>query len=123
MKEGYNSVVSLNDLLLKVNLGVADNEMNTPQDVLVSFKLFFKDIPTACESDNIDEAICYYEISKLIKNYCEGKSFRLLEYLCFQLYKEIKSTIGNSAKLWIRVDKCKPPVEDLKGTTSFEYGD
>ena len=121
MKEGYKSAISLDDMLLKVKLGLTDREKDIPQDIKISFKLFFPDAPKACESDNINDTICYYEIFKAIKEHCAQNSYRLLEYLCHQLYKEIRKMADSSIKIWIKIEKCNPPIEGFDGVTAFEY--
>ncbi len=123
MNSGYNSVISLDDLLLKINLGVTDEEMNVPQDVKVSFKIYFKEPPLACSTDNVNDTVCYYKIACIIEEYCNNNKFRLLEYLCMQLHEAVREVVEKDIKIWIRVDKCRPPIKNLLGTTSFEYSD
>ncbi|MCE3231965.1 MAG: FolB domain protein [Rickettsiaceae bacterium] len=122
MKE-FSSVISLNDLLLKVNLGVTEEERNVKQDIKISFKLFFKNPPKACESDSLEETICYHDISRIVDQHCHESKVKLLEYLCFQLHKEVRKIVSEDIKIWIKVEKCNPPIEGLIGTTSFEYSD
>ena len=117
------SVISLNRLSLILNLGVTDNERRVPQEVWIDYKIYFSGIPNACESDKVSDTICYHEIAEITKNYCKNKEFRLLESLCYQLYQQIRGHIDAKVGLWVRVKKCKPPIDDLLGTTSFELAD
>jgi dihydroneopterin aldolase len=120
---GFSSVLSLSELNLPINLGITDDEMRNKQEVSISFKFFFKDKPLGCKTDNIKDTVCYHEISNLVKEYCENKEFRLLEYICYGLYNKIKAAIPPNIKIWIRIEKCNPPIEQLVGSTSFEYTD
>lgn len=124
MYNGYNSVISLDDLMLKVNLGVSDEEMEKPQDAKVSFKIYFKRPPLACETDNVKDTVCYFKLSNIITEYCSKNKFRLLENMCMQLYRAVRAEIENTdTKIWIKAEKCHPPVANLAGTTAFEYSD
>jgi dihydroneopterin aldolase len=123
MKEGYSSVVSLNDLMMKVNIGVTEEERNTVQDIKISFKLFFKTPPLACETDDLNDTVCYHKISGIVEEHCKANKVKLLEYLCLQLHKRVREVVDSSIKIWIKIEKCNPPIEGLVGSTSFEYCD
>ena len=123
MKEGYNSVISLNDLLLKVHIGITEGEQNIPQDVNISFKFFYKDFPAGCNSDNITDTICYNKTANIVTSYCKNNKVKLLEYLCFELHKEVRKTVPDNVVVWIKVEKCDPPIEGMTGGASFEYAD
>lgn len=109
--------------MVLVNLGVSDGERNTKQEVNVSIKLFFKNAPKGCVTDSIKDTVCYFEISNAIKEFCNKGSFKLLEYLCHGLYGEIRKGVPEDIKIWIRVEKCNTPIDDLLGSTCFEYTD
>lgn len=121
----YKSIISLNDIDIKVKIGVGDEERSVAQDIKIFFKIGFEDTPKPCLSDDVADTVCYYKITKIIKNYCNSHEFNLLEYLCFQLYQEIKNNIDSdlSAGVWVKVVKCRPPIEDFNGTATFELGD
>jgi len=123
MKEGYNSVVSLNDLLIKANIGVTNEERDVPQDVKISFKLFYKDRPEGCKTDNIEDTVCYHKIANIVSNYCKVNKVSLLEYLCFELHKKIREVAPDNIKIWLKAEKCNPPIEGMLGGACFEYAD
>lgn len=123
MKEGYNSVISLNDLLLKVNIGVTNEERDRPQDIKISFKLFYKDYPEGCLTDEINETDCYHKISEIASEYCKNNEVKLLEYICFGLHKKIRKVVAEDVKIWVKIEKCNPPIAGMLGGTSFEYAD
>ncbi len=123
MNNGYNSVISLNDLLIKANLGVTKEERDQLQDIKISFKLLFEKLPKACQTDKLSDTICYHKISNIAYEHCQTNKVHTLEYLCYELYKKVRNEIENNAKIWIKVEKCNPPIEGLVGSTSFEYSD
>jgi dihydroneopterin aldolase len=123
MHQQYSSVISLNDFHAKVNIGVTEKERNTVQDIKISFKLFFKVPPFACETDDLNDTVCYHKISGIVAEYCKANKVKLLEYFCMQLHKQVRQVVDSSIKIWIKVEKCNPPIEGLVGTTSFEYCD
>ena len=118
-----NFIISVNSFKVSVNLGASQEERKLPQDVLISIKLYFNEAPKACFSDELEDTICYFKICETIKKYCADKEFKLLEYLNFSLYKQIRNNIDDNIKIWIKTEKAKPPIENLIGTTSFEYSD
>lgn len=123
MKDGYNYVVSLNDLLIKANIGVTAAEREIPQDIKISFKLLFNKMPKACETDDIADTVCYHEIAQIALSHCNNEKVKLLECLCFGLYKKIRNVVASDIKIWIKTEKCNPPIEGMLGGTCFEYSD
>jgi len=123
LNAGFSSTISLNDLRLSVNLGVSAVERDVKQEINVSFKFFFKHQPKACGTDDIKDTVCYHEISDAVKKYCQGGEFKLLEYMCSGLYNAIRASINPDIKIWIRIEKCNPPIDGLLGSTAFEYTD
>ena len=118
---GFSSVISMNGLGLDINLGVGNEERNIKQKVKVSFKLFYKATPSGCSSDNLNDTICYSEISEIIRKYCHDKEFKLLEFLCKEIYLQIKTLAPAGVKVWVITEK-NPPMYNVE-TTSFEYTD
>lgn len=116
-------VLTVNDLSLKVSLGVTPAEQKIPQEVLVSFKLYYPKLPDGCATDMITDTICYDELCQLIKKFVANKSFKLVEAVCLEIFKEMQQFIDNKAKIWLKLVKVAPPVENLRGGVSFEYGD
>lgn len=123
MQNNYSSIVSLDDLKVSMSIGLSEQERSVKQDINLSFKLYYTEKPKACESDNISDTNCYYEVYKIAYNFCQNNSVKLLEFLCFQIYKEIREITTEDIKIWIKAQKCKPPIENFSGTSSFEYSD
>lgn len=119
----YSSIISIDSLNIKAHIGLTEEERAKPQDIMVHVKLYLPKIPDACLNDNIDDTICYFKICKIIKSFCRDTECKLLEYLTYQLYMQIRASLNKDVKIRIRTDKCKPPIKDLCGAASFEYSD
>ncbi|AIL65254.1 Dihydroneopterin aldolase [Rickettsiales bacterium Ac37b] len=117
-------ILSFDKLSIKVNLGVSDIERKISQEIYLSLKLIFITPPKGCFSDNIEDTICYNQLANVIKEFCENREFKLIEYLTYQLYQSIKDFINNSnVKIWLKLDKYPGVIKDLLGATSFTYHD
>lgn len=123
MLNKYSSIISLDNMKVSMSIGLSDEERSEKQDIILSFKLFYNKPPKACETDNIDDTSCYYQIYKIADNYCNNNSIKLLEHLCYELYKQIRKVVNDDIKIWVKAEKCKPPIDNFFGTSSFEFTD
>lgn len=113
----------IKDLSLYLKLGCLPEERKSPQQVLVNMEFRFPKAPHAIESDNLEDTICYAEVSNALKNYCEGKEFKLIEKLARDLALVTKDIIGNNIALSLTVHKVRPPIENLLGGTLYRISD
>lgn len=126
----YSACTALHDLRLYVHLGVTEEERAKPQLISVDVRCYSSD-PLSSYSDDEGEYICYGKLSDRIKNFCYAKPYRLIEFMGARCFEEIRESISeqlgaDKAKdvaVWIRIHKLKPPVEDLKGGSSFTTTD
>ena len=117
------SILEINKFILLANLGVEASERSYPQAIEVSIKLHFIEIPTACRSDSIKDAICYADLIAKLESFCAGKEFHLIEYLCYCLHKYLKENIlGEHIKLELKICK-NPPLEQIKENCCFIISD
>lgn len=121
-KNTYNNCLAVNRIRTSVNLGEEKKERSKPQAVEVDLKLFSPDIPAISKNDNCD-FLCYDELSHVIRDFCKKQEFRTIEYLGYQIYLRIRPLIPRHTKIWVRLIKCDPPIEFVKGGTSFTYSD
>ena len=111
------SKLEINGLNLEIKLGLTEEERLKPQNVEFYISIEFDIIPMACNSDIIEETICYDDLVKLIKNFCEDKEFKLIEYLCHSLYQYFKTIY---LKQEIKLKICKnPPIKEIHGNCCF----
>jgi dihydroneopterin aldolase len=102
---------------------VPEEERKVPQEISVSFRVYYNQLPVVCETDDIEQGMCYNQMADIIKHICNSRSFKTIEYLSHELYKALKPTLPESDKLRIFVEKCKPPVAGVLGSVGFECGD
>lgn len=117
------ATLTLEQLHLDLHLGVTEDEQRTPQKVLIFLTLFFPELPQACINDSLEDTVCYHKLCTEIHNYCTGKTFKLIEYLGYQLYLVARKITPPSVKIHITVEKCNPPIEYLHGSALFTYTD
>lgn len=116
-------VTSLHDLELDVNIGTSEKERAKKQKIKITFRLYQPGAPDYCANDSSDRYICYSALANTIKKYCEATEFRLLEYLCFQIYNLIKATITELAGVHVTTQKMYPNDNGMKYVAQCEYGD
>ena len=121
--DAYPANLAFDRLHLKLLLGASQQERLIAQSVHIYVKIFFSHIPSSCLNDKLADTICYDFIIHRIRDFCHGKEFKLLEYLCFQLHGHLREVLTPEIKLSLKVEKCNPPVPELEGPASFSYSD
>lgn len=107
----YNHTLILEDLKLKVHLGVTAAERSKKQTVLLQIKIIFAKPPLACTTKKISDTICYATLVKKIQEFCKNKKFVLIEELGTELFLRVKKNIPKSCKLHLRLAKQYPLPE------------
>lgn len=101
----------LKDLELRVHLGCSREEQALPQQVKVEVGLRFRQPPTACESDRIEDTICYEKISSRLTEVAASKTFHLIEHLAQSLYLSLKEELSEeNFRIRIRLHKLHLPM-------------
>jgi dihydroneopterin aldolase len=107
-----NYALVLEKLTIPVRLGCSEEERSLPQMVIINLKIFFSEKPKECESDNLNDAICYDKLSKSIQKFCADKTFNLIESLGYQIYQLLKQQLPEKIKFSLQVIK-NPPIPNL----------
>jgi FolB domain-containing protein len=107
----YNHTLILEDLKLKLHLGVTIAERSKKQTVLLQSKIIFSKPPLACTTRKISDTVCYAMLIKKIQEFCRNKKFILIEELGTKLFLLIKKNIPKSCKLHLRLAKQHPLIE------------
>jgi 7,8-dihydroneopterin aldolase/epimerase/oxygenase len=115
--------LKVNGLRLKINLGHFAEERKNPQEVDISFKLIYSQPPKCCGTDNLEDGICYAELSDVVKKVSAAKEFKLIEQLTFEVYKALREKVRCNVKLWVKVAKLTPPIQELEGSVDFVISD
>jgi len=74
------SKISIVDLEVSYCVGVTDEERAKPQRLLLTIDMAL-DFSSAAVSDRIEKTINYYEVSRELLEYGEGRSWKLIEKL------------------------------------------
>jgi FolB domain-containing protein len=104
----YNCALILEDLKLKINLGVTALERRKKQTVLLQIKIDFPKTPLACKTGKISDTICYDKLIKKIQSFCKNKEFCLIEEMGMQLLLVTKKAVPQNCKIHLRVAKQRP---------------
>jgi dihydroneopterin aldolase len=105
-----------------VQLGTTVEEQSAFQPVHFSLDILFLGPIAAVQSDNIEDAVDYSELTKIIKFIATSKKYHLVEHLGHQvmagLIQYLKSkNIKSALKLSLR--KIKVPIENLRNGVVF----
>ena len=108
---------------LSVRLGCGADERAHPQPADLDLSVRFAEPPAACESDKLEDTICYADLIAAARACVAGREFKLVEHLARELFLTLRPLVPPSAELWLRVTKLHPPVDGLSGGVSFALGD
>ncbi|MEI8055626.1 MAG: dihydroneopterin aldolase [bacterium] len=109
----YNHALILENLKLKLSIGVTKTERDKKQTILLQIKIIFHKPPLACVTKKVSDTICYAMLIKKIQKFCRNKKFILIEELGTQLFHLIKKNIPKNCKLHLRLAKQHPLPELL----------
>ncbi len=118
----YTSCLRVNRVRLDVALGCEPEERANPQAVEVNVAFFFPEVTNASYKDSGD-FVCYGKLSFALQKMCEGKEFRLIEYLGMEMYQVARNTTPLEVKITLTLTKCDVPVDFVHGGASFSYTD
>ncbi len=114
--------LSINDFKVSVNLGVSQKERARKQTVLLTILIDFAQIPAACRTDNIEDAVCYATLTNLLKKHLTKRSYQLVEALAADLYAQVKTITPKNARVVMKITKF-PQISGLRSGIHFHYGD
>jgi dihydroneopterin aldolase len=117
------SVLEFRGARLEVRLGCSVAERAVPQAVDLDLAVRFPELPIACASDRLEDAICYADLIDAARDACAGREFHLVERLAHELFGRLRALVPPGAELWLRATKLHPPVAGLSGGVAFSLGD
>lgn len=98
------SIVRVENLRLRAFIGFMDWETEKLQDIIISFS-FKYDTALASETDEVENAVDYKNITKGIIDFVDQKSFHLIEALAEKIYTYIQSSNAGLQDIWVKVEK------------------
>jgi dihydroneopterin aldolase len=114
------SILHIQNLKLKVNIGVSEEERLVAQFLLLDISISYKSLPRLAITDEITDGYCYAKIIQLIQKFAISKEFKLIEHFAYEL-KQVLNTELSSVDIIIKVKKT-PKIAGFDGTVCFEYG-
>ena len=82
------SIIKIEDLEIVTIIGLLEREKTTPQKLIINLEIRL-DADKAAISDDINDTIDYFTLTKLVKEFIENSRFELLEKLADQTLKII----------------------------------
>ena len=113
----------LRDICLMMRIGHLAIERETAQAISLDVSIDFHQPPIACDSDQLNDTVCYDQLITGIQLLCETSHFQLLEHCAATLYAHVKAQLSDKDAVMIGVTKCHPPIAVLQGGAHCYYGD
>lgn len=102
------SSLSLKNLGVKTYLGVTAEERAKRQEVSLDIVIKFPTFLLACKTDNIEDTVCYQELTGKIFEFCKAQKSSLIEHLGYELFLLVKKNLPKDALLMLSIAKKKP---------------
>lgn len=109
-----------------VRLGWSEEERAIAQEVEFSVRIRFAKEPTATQTDELDDTLCYASLCEVIDLTCSAEPYRLIEALSRNVYIALRRAISLKeieAAVLVSTLKLRTPIENLRGGACFTYGD
>ena len=122
----YAHILSVSRLQVDAFIGFYEPELQKPQPVEISYRLYFEQ---AIDSNSDDNAhfFDYGELSDTLRDCATNGRFNLIEYMSMELFRCLRAHLdnhgGKDVKLWLQLNKIEAPVPGLKGGASFIHSD
>lgn len=105
-----------------VYLGVTEEERASLQYIDIRFEFQNTGVQECMVDDNANDYVCYQKVVQSIFNKFYKKEVRLLEYICYEVYKLIKLHLSVESKINVCVQKqCKNIVEGHDARANCRY--
>ena len=126
MSTHFSSAFLIDDIRLQSFLGIYDSEHLARQPVSISLRLYFPSPPAWVFDDHVtffDYQVLVNKITEMVEN----RSFRLIEYMAQEAMRIVREHLDSidagHFRIWLKLTKVTPPIEQLKGGASFVITD
>jgi len=102
--------ITIVDLEVYYKVGVPEEERARPQCLLLTIEMEC-DFTAAARSDSIDDTINYYDVSRRLLAFGEGRSWKLIEKLASDIADMILAEFGPDQ---VMVEVKKFPIREAK---------
>jgi len=111
--------MTVRDLEIWVRLGCSDEERAVPQPIAVSARIAFARPPLACESDRLEDTVCYARLAAVLGERAAQRPYQTVESLTFALVEAMRSAMPVGTRFALEVTKLRVPVAGLRGGVTF----
>jgi dihydroneopterin aldolase len=111
--------MTVRDLEIWVRLGCSAEERALPQPVAVSARVTFARAPHACESDRLEDTVCYARLAAVLGERAAQRPYQTIESLTFALVEAMRSAMPAGTRFALEVTKLRVPVAGLRGGVTF----
>lgn len=111
--------LQINELCYFVSLGCSDAEKSILQEVLISVSVVFANPPQACESDDLQNTICYAQIADCLFVSFENQKFNTIEKLAMHSWQVVKKLCTEKTQISIKINKVRPPIGRKNSGSTF----
>ncbi len=119
------SYLEISGLTIDTIIGCYDYEKEAKQTIEIDIVIEFSSCPKICQTDNIDDGVCYDSMIKNIENYCENNKHNTIENLSYSIAQLIKNNINiekeNISSISVKIKKNPLKIENLKNGAIFCY--
>lgn len=116
-----NNLLTINQLELDLFLGWPDEERMRRQHVQFNIDIEYPELPKACETDHLDDTVCYRALIETLRHHLTAQKFHLIEHVTLEAARLLKTLLPANSKIKISLTK-KPLIEGL-GSVTFHYVD
>lgn len=114
------TAISLKGLQLTVTLGWTTPERKRKQTVCLDVYAAFPTPPTACETDQLEDTVCYDRLVRSLHQQLEGRAFKLIEHLGKTVHSILAALLPATSRLQVDITKY-PDIPGLTGGVCFHY--
>jgi dihydroneopterin aldolase len=114
--------LTINALELSIHLGWPTAERRALQRIFLDVEIRYPTPPKACQTDKLEDTVCYDSLIRTIKEKLNDRHFHLVEHLAKSIYDIIQTLLPTDANSRIRILKY-PRIEGLTGGVHLSYGD
>lgn len=113
------SILSIHALELQIHLGVSASERQQAQRVELDIDLEFAEIPRVVMNDQVEDVLCYDQLTKRIKKELELQEFLHIERLAGAALSILQELDPKPKQVSVEVKKFTPPMDQKVEAVSF----
>lgn len=106
----------LSDFQVPMSLGWGEAERAQMQTVSLDLEIIYASLPSGCETDQLDDTLCYDALTQAIKHRLVAQPYRLIEHVAQVVYDLIMQYLHVGDYVRLCISK-RPPIDGLSQAT------